>query len=90
MKFSTCYSDTPADHGSEVLPVTPGVDPSLELSEHGPSLVGGTTTLDDASFKKKTRFTAELAFLHRMVAWRFWTLAIDFHSARCWGSHAFG
>ena len=51
--FSTCFSDSLAYRSPDVLPVVPGVDPSLTLSEHGPSLVGGTITLDDASFATK-------------------------------------
>ena len=31
----------------------PGIDPSLALSDYGPSLVGGIITLDDASFITK-------------------------------------
>ena len=38
-EFSTCFSDAPVDHSHEGLAVAPGVDPSLELSEHGPKLV---------------------------------------------------
>ena len=53
MKVSTCFSDAPADSSPEVLAVTPGVDPSLALPEHGPCLFGGIITLDDASFTTK-------------------------------------
>ena len=49
-EFSTCFSDAPADSSLEVLAVTPGVDPSLALPEHAPCLVGGISTLGDASF----------------------------------------
>ena len=49
-EFSTCFSDASADHSPEVLAGAPSVDPSLALSEHGPCLVGGTITLDDAPF----------------------------------------
>ena len=35
------------------MAVTPGVDPSLVLPEHGPCLVGSIITLDDASFTTK-------------------------------------
>ena len=52
-EFSTCFSDAPADSSPEVLTVTPGVDPSLALPEHGPCLVGGIITLYDASFTTK-------------------------------------
>ena len=50
---STCFSDAPADISAEVSAVTPGVDPSLVLPEHGPCLIGGIITLDDASFTTK-------------------------------------
>ena len=52
-EFSACFSDAPADSSPEVLAVTPGVDPSLLLPEHGPCLVGGVITRDDASFTTK-------------------------------------
>ena len=52
-EFSTCFSDAPADSTPEVLAVTPGAVPSLALSEHGPCLVDGIITLDDASFTTK-------------------------------------
>ena len=52
-EFSTCFSDAPANSRPEVLAVTPGVDPSLALPEHGPCLIGGIITLDDASFTTK-------------------------------------
>ena len=52
-EFSTCFSDVPADNSSEVLVIAPGVVPSLALSKHGPCLVGGIITLDDASFTTK-------------------------------------
>ena len=52
-EFSTCFSDAPADNSPEVLAVTPGVDPSLALPEHGPCFGGGVITLDDASFTTK-------------------------------------
>ena len=53
LEFSTYFSDAPADHSPEVLAVAPSVDPSLALPEHGPCLVEGTITLDDASFTTK-------------------------------------
>ena len=53
-EFSTCFSDTPANNSPEFLAVTPGVDPSSAPPEHGPCLVGGVITLDDASFPTKT------------------------------------
>ena len=52
-EFSTYFSDAPADHSSEVLAISPGVHPSLSLSEQGPCLVEGTITLDDAYFTTK-------------------------------------
>ena len=53
LELSTCFSDAPADHSPEVWAVAPSVDPSLPLPEHGPCLVGGTITLDDASCTTK-------------------------------------
>ena len=53
-EFLTCFSDVPADRTPEVLAVTPGVDSSLALPEHGPCLVDGIITLgNDASFTSK-------------------------------------
>ena len=52
-EVSIWFSDVPADNSPEVLAVGPGIDPSLALSEHGPCLVGGIITLDDASFTTK-------------------------------------
>ena len=49
-EFSTCFSDAPADSSPEVSAVTPGVDPSLALPEYARCLVGGISTLGDASF----------------------------------------
>ena len=49
-ELSTCLSDARADHSPEFFSVAPCVDPSLALSDHGPSLVRGTTTFDDDSF----------------------------------------
>ena len=48
-EVSTWSSDAPEDNSPAVLGVTPGVDPSLTLTEHGPCLVGGIITLDDVS-----------------------------------------
>ena len=53
LEFSTYFSDAPVDSSPEVLAATSGVDPSLELPEHGPYLVEGIITLDDASFTTK-------------------------------------
>ena len=53
LEFSTCFSDAPADHSPEVSALAPTFDPSLALSEHGPCLVGGIITFDDASFTTK-------------------------------------
>ena len=61
--FRPVFSDAPADSGPEVLPVTPGVDSSLTLPEHGPCLVGGTITLDDASFTTKIAVHSEASAL---------------------------
>ena len=44
------FADTPTDHCPEVFAVASGIDPSFALSEHGSSLVSGTTTLDEVSF----------------------------------------
>ena len=44
LEFSTCFSDAPADHSTEVLAVAPSLDPCL---------VGDTISLDDASFTTK-------------------------------------
>ena len=52
-EFSACFSDAPADSSPEFLAVAPGADSSLALPEHGPCLVGGITTLHDASFTTK-------------------------------------
>ena len=52
-EFSTRFSDVSADSSPEVLVVTPGVVPSPALPEHGPCLVDGIITLDDASFTTK-------------------------------------
>ena len=52
-EFSTCFSDALVDSSPEVLVVTPGVVSSLALPEHGPCLVDGIITLDDASFTTK-------------------------------------
>ena len=52
-EFSACFSDAPADSSPEFLAVAPGADSSLALPEHGPCLVGGIITLDDASFTTK-------------------------------------
>ena len=54
--FSTYFLDAPADESQDVLEIASGVGPGLALSEHGPSLVGGTVTLliDAVSFT--TRF----------------------------------
>ena len=49
-EVSTFLSDAPANRSPEVLAVMPGVDPSLAIPEHGPCLVYGIITLDDASF----------------------------------------
>ena len=55
--FRPTFSDASADHSPDVLVVascaapTPADTPSLP--EHGPDLVGGTITLDDASFTTK-------------------------------------
>ena len=48
------FPDPTADHTSEVFAVAADFDPSLALSEHGPCLVGGTITLDDACFPLKS------------------------------------
>ena len=53
LDFSTCFSDAPAYHSPEDLAGAPGADPSVALSEHGPCLVGGIITLDEASFATK-------------------------------------
>ena len=52
-EFSTYFSDAPDDQSQERLEIASGVGPGLELSEHGPCLVGGTVTLDDVSFTSK-------------------------------------
>ena len=52
-EVSTSFYDAPADSRPEVWAVTPGVVPSLALPEHGPCLVDGINTLDDASFTTK-------------------------------------
>ena len=49
----TYSSDAPANQIQEVLEIASGVGPDLTLSEHGPCLVGGTVTLDDASVTTK-------------------------------------
>ena len=49
-EFSICFSDEPANNSPEVLTVGSGVDSFLALSGHGPCLVGGIITLDDAFF----------------------------------------
>ena len=43
-------SDAPADHSPEFFTVVSGLDPRFALSEHGPYLVGGTISSDNASF----------------------------------------
>ena len=48
--FSTYFSDAPADQSHDGLEIASIVGPGLQLSEHGPCLVGGTVTLDDVSF----------------------------------------
>ena len=54
---STHSSDAPADHSPDGLAVAPCAAPTLadtpSLPEHGPGLVGGTVTLDDASSTTK-------------------------------------
>ena len=56
-EFSIHFSDAPADHSPDVLAVTSCAAPTSadtpSLPEHGPGLVGGTITLDDASFTTK-------------------------------------
>ena len=52
-EFSTCFSDAPADSSPEVLAVTPRVDPSPALPEHGHCLLGRIITLVDASLTTK-------------------------------------
>ena len=52
-QLSICISDALADSSPEVLTVVPGVLPCLVLPEHGPCLVDGIITLDDASFTTK-------------------------------------
>ena len=74
-EVSTCFSEAPADSSAEVLAVTPGADPSLALPEHGPCLVGGIITLDDAFLPQRMRFTVELTPSRPMAAWRSLTLA---------------
>ena len=53
-EFSASFSGAPADHSPDVLAVAPCNVPALTdtptLPEHGPNLVGGTITLDNASF----------------------------------------
>ena len=51
--FLICFSDVLADNSPEILAVAPGVDLSLALSEHGPCLVRGVITLDNATFTTK-------------------------------------
>ena len=56
-EFSTNFSDAPADHSPDVLAVASCAAPTPAdmplLPEHGPGLVGGTITLDDAYFITK-------------------------------------
>ena len=52
-QLSICISDALADSSPKVLAVMPGVLPCLTLPEHGPCLVDGIITLDDASFTTK-------------------------------------
>ena len=73
LELSTHYSDGPADHSSEASAVSPTVDPSLALPEHGPCFVGGTITLDDASFTTKIAIHSGAGVL--APTWRFLTLA---------------
>ena len=49
----TCFADTPAENSLEVLCVSPGVDPSLAVSQHSPCLVGGIRTHLDACLATK-------------------------------------
>ena len=55
--FFTHSFGAPADHSPDVLAVASCAAPNPEdtpsLPEHGPGLVGGTITLDDASFTTK-------------------------------------
>ena len=50
LEVSTFFSDAPADHSPGGFVVAPSVDPSLALPAHGPCLVEGTITSNDASF----------------------------------------
>ena len=51
------------------MAVAPGVDPSLVLSEHGPCIIGGTITLDDASFTIKITVHSGANALAPWVSW---------------------
>ena len=85
---STCFSDEPANRSPEVLTVAPSVDPSLALSERGPYLVGGITTLDDASCTTTIAVHSE-ANAPAPFGPRCWFTA-DLHQAQRLGSHALG
>ena len=93
-KYSTCFSDAPADSSLEVLAVTPGVDPCFALPEHGPCLVGGIISTTPLS-PRKSRFTLELTSSRPMVAWRSLTLvphrpssdATYWMACSRWGQH---
>ena len=56
-EISIHFSDAPGDHSPDVLAVAPCAVPALadtlSPAEHGPSLVEGTATFDDASFITK-------------------------------------
>ena len=71
---STCFAYAPADSSPEVLAVTPRVAPCLALPEHGPCLVHGIITLDDASFTTKIAVHSGANALAPYGSWRSLTM----------------
>ena len=74
-EFSTSFSDTLANSSYEVMDVTPRADPIAVLPEHGPCIVGGIITLDDAFFTTKIAVHSDDNPLRPTASWRSLTLA---------------
>ena len=85
-EFSTYFSDAPADQSREGLEIASGVGPGLALSEHGPCLVVGTVTLDDASCTTKiaTRSGGDAITPYRCVALLDTVPPKSSSNAMCW------